>query len=125
MAPVTDPTRHDAPTSVGPDDVVRNDETGQFELRVDGHLARLVFRLVGRRLVLVHTEVPDEIGGRGLGGVLVQAALDAAKANGYTVVPRCPFAAAWLRRHPEAAAAVTIAWPRGSDDAADGASGSA
>ena len=118
---VTDPIRDDAPApSVSPADVVRNDETGQFELTVDGRLARLLFRLVGGRLVLVHTEVPEELSGHGLGGVLVQAALDDARAHDYTVVPRCPFAAAWLQHHPDVAATVKIAWPYGSEPTASG-----
>src|SRR3954447_11105282 len=92
-------------------DVVDNPAAGRFELNVDGHLAELVYRLNGKRLVLIHTGVPDELEGRGLGGQLVRAALEKAKAEGLTVVPRCPFAADWLRRHPEATAGADVEWP--------------
>ena len=81
--------------------VTDNTDASRFELTVDGHLAELAYRLDGDRLVLVHTGVPDELGGRGLGGVLVRAALDRAAAEDLTIVPRCPFARSWLEKHPD------------------------
>ena len=93
-------------------DVQITDNTGKsrFEAELDGHLAELIYRRVGHRLVLVHTGVPDQLGGHGLGGQLVQAALRKAAADGLTVVPLCPFARDWLERHPDEAATVTIDW---------------
>lgn len=90
------------------------DEAGhRFVLEIDGYEAELVYKLRGDRLVLIHTGVPDELGGRGLGGVLVQAAIDRAAAEGLTVIPECPFARSWLEKHPEQAARVTIVHPKG------------
>jgi predicted GNAT family acetyltransferase len=96
-----------------PDDVEDRPGEHRFVLEVEGRLAELVYRREARRLVLVHTGVPDELGGQGLGGVLVQHAVDVAAADGLTVRPECPYARAWLEKHPEAAAAVTIDWPEG------------
>ncbi len=77
----------------------------------DGHAeAELLYHVNGGRLVLVHTEVPDALAGRGLGGRLVTAALDRAEREGLTVVPWCPFARDWLQRHPDAASRVDIDW---------------
>ena len=91
---------------------VRDDQAGgRFVLEEDGHEAELVYRLDGDRLVLIHTGVPDELGGRGLGGVLVQAALDRAAAEGLTIVPECPFARSWLQKHQDAIGAVPVDWP--------------
>ncbi|UOR02543.1 N-acetyltransferase [Leucobacter allii] len=61
----------------------------------------------------VHTEVDPAFSGRGLGGTLVEAALTRSRELGRTIVPHCPFVAAWLRRHPGFVADVD--WP---DDAA-------
>lgn len=96
----------DAPTVV--DDVDRH----RFEVSVGGAVAELVYRREGDRLVLVHTGVPDELEGEGVGSALVRAAVDAARAQGLTIVPECPFARGWLERHPQAAASVAIDWPR-------------
>lgn len=83
----------------------------RFVLEIDGHVAELVYDRVLDRLQLVHTEVPDELEGRGIGGVLVRAAIEYAAREGLIVVPRCPFARRWLRRHPEVAELVQIDWP--------------
>jgi predicted GNAT family acetyltransferase len=55
--------------------------------------------------------VPEELGGRGIGGILVQAALARARRDQLTIVPTCPFARSWLEKHPDAAEGITIAWP--------------
>jgi predicted GNAT family acetyltransferase len=62
------------------------------------------------RLVLVHTEVPKQLGGRGLGGRLVQAGVERAAREGLTVAPWCPYARKWLRDHPDAIASVVVDW---------------
>ena len=88
--------------------VVDNEAASRFELAIDGHVAELVYRRHGDRLVLVHTGVPDELEGRGVGGMLVRAAIERAVEEGLTVVPHCPFARRWLERHPEVAGRATI-----------------
>ena len=90
--------------------VVDNDQARQFELAVDGALAFLTYRVVGPRLVLIHTEVPDALEGRGVGADLVRAAVARAEADALTLVPKCPFVRAWLERHPGEADRVTIDW---------------
>jgi uncharacterized protein len=84
----------------------------RFETTVAGHIAQLVYRRDGDRLVLAHTEVPDELGGRGIGGLLVGTAVEAAIAGDLTVVPECPFARSWLLKHAEIARRVRVEWPR-------------
>lgn len=73
----------------------------------------MVYRLNGKRLVLIHTGVPEALAGRGVGGVLVSAAVDRAAREGLTIVPLCPFARSWLERHPDAAARAVIDWGQG------------
>jgi hypothetical protein len=91
-----------------PQQVTDNQAGSRFELDTDGQRAVLLYRRNGNRLVLIHTEVPEELEGRGLGGTLVRAALDRAARDGLTLVPLCPFARGWLDRHPDAATQVTI-----------------
>lgn len=91
-------------------EVVDERENGRFVARVDGVVSELVYRKPGKRLVLVHTEVPEELAGRGIGGRLVQAATKRAASEGLTLVPLCPFARRWLEQHPDAASTVTIDW---------------
>jgi uncharacterized protein len=93
-------------------EVVDNPGESRLELRADGHVAELVYRRYGHRLVLVHTEVPPELEGRGIGGALVTAAIGLASRDGLTLVPLCPFARSWLERHPDAASQAVIDWNR-------------
>ena len=94
--------------------VDRTDEH-RFIFEEDGHVAELVYRVLDGApksvMVLVHTGVPDELGGRGIGGLLVTAAVDRAEAEGLAIRPDCPFARGWLSSHPDVASRVTIDWP--------------
>ena len=77
-------------------------ERKRFEVTVDGELAGfLVYRSRKGLLALIHTEVEDRFGGRGLGGQLARFALDQARAQGLAVLPFCPFVNEWMKRHPE------------------------
>lgn len=68
----------------------------------DGRVvAMAVYQLRAGRHIFVHTEVSNDYGGKGVGSALARFALDDVKAQGGTVVPLCPFIAAWIQRHPE------------------------
>lgn len=96
----------------------------RFLVQRDGALAELVYRTEPGRLVLVHTEVPHALEGRGIGGRLVRAAVERAVADHLIVVPWCPFARRWLSDHPDIAASVAVDWdtpaPDHTSDDADG-----
>ncbi|MEJ2885028.1 GNAT family N-acetyltransferase [Actinomycetospora aeridis] len=89
-------------------DIREDPDRRAFVLRVDGvEAGRVVHHRrrgggdVPPAIVLVHTEVDDAYGGRGLAGQLVRAVFEAARAEGVAVVPRCPYAQQWLGKHPE------------------------
>lgn len=85
-------------------DVRDNPAESRYELLVDGRLLGMIlYRSDGDVVTLYHTEVAPELEGRGLGGRLVKDALADIRARGLKLVPRCPFVAAYLRRHPEEA----------------------
>jgi uncharacterized protein len=83
------------------DAVRHNAAESRFELAVDGHVAAAFYRAAEGVLTFVHTEVPPEIGGRGVGTRLVRGALEQTRAMGFKAVPRCSFVAAVIARHPE------------------------
>jgi uncharacterized protein len=69
---------------------------------MDGTLAGVLrYRVEPGTIVLVHTDIHPAFEGHGLGGRLVGGALDDIRARGLHVVPHCPFAATYIRRHPE------------------------
>ena len=83
--------------------VVDNAASSRFELTVDGHTAFLAYERTHDTLTILHTEVPVEIRGRHLGDRLVEAALEAGRSAGLRRVIICPFARAYVQRHPSSA----------------------
>lgn len=81
--------------------VENNEMRRRFEIRMDSHLAKLNYRVSDGEIDLIHTEVPEELGGRGLGNKLVEAALAYARDNRLKVVPSCSFVSKYLARHPQ------------------------
>lgn len=83
-------------------DVTDHPDRSRLELAVDGQLAGwLDYRPAGASVIIAHTEVLEGHEGEGLGGELVRAAIDKIVADGKAVIPVCPFATAYIARHPE------------------------
>jgi uncharacterized protein len=82
-------------------DVVNNHSQHRYELNVDGHLAATYYKLSDGVITFVHTDVPPELGGKGVGSKLVKGALDQVRADGLKVIPQCPFVKAYIDKHPE------------------------
>jgi predicted GNAT family acetyltransferase len=90
-------------TNINPDDlkVENNEAAGQFEIRTPEGVAFLRYQMQDGKIVLVHTQVPKELEGRGIAGRLATAALTYTRDNGLKAVPLCPYVRGWLPRHPE------------------------
>jgi len=98
-------------TTPGDDvEVVDHRAEDRFVVRRNGAQAELVYHVHGNRLVLIHTEVPDELAGHGIGGHLVEAAVRRARSDHSTLVPWCPFARRWLQDHADAVVGLGIDW---------------
>ena len=91
--------------------VTDNAEQSRFELTVDGRRGELLYQRQDGQIVLLHVGVPKEIDHRGIGGMLVSAAVDEAEREQLRIVPLCPFARHWLRANPGEAGRVVIDWP--------------
>ena len=81
--------------------IINNEQRQQFQLEVEGELASLEYRLYEGMIMLMHTEVPAALGGRGIGSALAEYALNYARANHLPVKVYCPFVATYVKRHPE------------------------
>ena len=78
-----------------------NTERHRFELDADNHVAFSNYKRSDGLLTILHTEVPKELEGRGIGSALVRGLLYLARAQGLKVRAVCPFVQAYLDRHPE------------------------
>jgi len=89
----------ESPPPVG-GSVTDDQPSHRFKLSVNGETAFLVYDRTANTLTLIHTEVPAALRGHHLGDALVEAALQSARSAGLRVVAICPFAKAYIRRHP-------------------------
>ena len=105
-------------------DIENDSSHNRLVLERDGYTSELIYRISGDELVIVHTEVPEELEGHGIGGQLVHAALELARDMNLRVAPWCPFAGKWLREHPDAAIGLDIDWQRPKDGHSPGNSAS-
>ena len=76
---------------------------GEYRAAVAGSeaIGRLTDQRRGNTLVADDTQVPPEIGGRGVAARLVKALIADARAAGDKIVPQCSYVEAAFRRHPE------------------------
>ena len=80
-------------------DVVNNKAHHRFELTVEGHLAATYYKIEDGVITFIHTEVPPELGGKGIGSALVKGALDQVRGLGLKVIAECPFVKAYIDKH--------------------------
>ena len=83
------------------DTVSDNPAQHRYELAVDGHVAASYYEIADGVITFVHTEVPPELGGKGIGSKLIKGALDQVRAGGLKVIAQCPFVKAYIEKHPE------------------------
>lgn len=83
------------------DKVSNNPAHHRYELAVDGHIAATYYKIEGPVITFIHTEVPPELGGKGIGSKLVKGALDQVRASGLKAIAECPFVKAWIDKHPD------------------------
>ncbi len=78
-----------------------NEARERFELDVDGTIAFVTYRKSPGAITLVHTEVPPELGGRGIGSKLGRATLDAVRAQACKLSVECDFIRNYMTKHAE------------------------
>lgn len=80
-----------------------NPDQGRFEGRLDDRIVAFSEYELTRPSVIkfLHTEVDPEFEGQGIGSVLASTVLDQVRGRELRVVARCPFIAAYIRRHRE------------------------
>ncbi|WP_304165926.1 GNAT family N-acetyltransferase [Phenylobacterium aquaticum] len=84
-----------------PLNVINNKTTHRFEVQLGDETAFAEYRLEPDAIVFPHTVVPPAFGGKGVGGLLVQAGLAYARELNLLVKPTCPFFHAYIAKRPE------------------------
>lgn len=77
-----------------------DDAAGRFVLDTGGRQAFAIYRRQGNdTLVIDHVEADPALRGTGAAGRLMEQIVAVAGAEKRQIVPRCGYAASWLRRH--------------------------
>ncbi len=80
-----------------------SDHAGEYHAHIEGsdHIGRLIWTQRGNIRSADSTQVPPELGGKGIAGKLVEALMADATAQGFKVKPACSYVAKAFEKHPE------------------------
>lgn len=79
-----------------------DEERQTFEAKLGKYRAELQYRSNKEgKIFLSHTEVPEELRGKGVGSKLVAHVFEYIRENNMRMIPICPFVKSYLKRHPE------------------------
>jgi predicted GNAT family acetyltransferase len=81
--------------------IIDNIVKKQFEIQVDGYIAKIEYIKSQDKIFLTHTEVPRKLSGKGIGSNLVKLVLEEVEKRNLTLVPLCPFVAQYIKKNPE------------------------
>ena len=77
---------------------------GRYVARIagtDGE-AEIIFTIRGPALISAeHTNAPESMRGTGVAAALVEHMISDARANGFKIIPNCPYVHMQYKRHPE------------------------
>ena len=86
-----------------------NGHHGRYVIRQGNEEAELTYSITTPTLVIAdHTAVPDSFRGTGAGLALVTRLVADARAEGFKIMPLCPFVNAQRKKHPEWADAFSV-----------------
>ena len=82
---------------------------GRYVIRKNGEEAELTYSITSPALVIAdHTGVPDSFRGTGAGLAMLTQFVADARAEGFKIMPLCPFVNAQRKKHPEWADAFSV-----------------
>ncbi len=83
--------------------MIDNKDLHRFELVENGLTAFADYRMRDGKYLLPHVEADPALRGTGAAPRLMAAIVEHARTKKLTLVPRCGYALAWFKRHPDAA----------------------
>jgi uncharacterized protein len=90
-------------------EILKGGSKGRYVLTLDRAEAELTYSVTSPTLVIAdHTEVSEALRGTGAGLLLVERLVADARAEGFKIMPLCPFTNAMRRKHPEWADAFAV-----------------
>jgi uncharacterized protein len=82
-------------------EVQDNPARNRFETTIEGHTAMIEYKLRPGVITVLHTEVPEELEGRGIASTMTRFVLQFIATHKLQLVPLCPYMCSYLKKHPE------------------------
>jgi predicted GNAT family acetyltransferase len=82
--------------------MIDNEAQHRFEVQENDLTVFANYREHDGRFILTHVEADPALRGTGAAARLMEAIVSHARAHDLKLVPRCSYAVAWFRRHPDA-----------------------
>ena len=76
-----------------------NPDKSRFEYIVNGSIAFANYTREGSKLYIDYVEAPPELRGTGAAGHLMQSIMSFAQKEHLKVIPKCAYAAAWIKKN--------------------------
>lgn len=81
--------------------MINNKSEEQFELHVEGQVARITYEIEGKKIYLFSARVPVDLRGKGIGSKLVEESVDLIESMGLKIIPYCTFIQSWFLSHQD------------------------
>ncbi|UYQ91031.1 N-acetyltransferase [Chitinophaga horti] len=81
--------------------VVENEGARQFEMRINGKLAKVEYMMGGGRMFLTNVDVPAQLEGKGVDQALVERVFEIIADRKLKMVPLCAYVTTFMRQHPQ------------------------
>lgn len=78
-----------------------NKEKQQYEFHIEGFTPLIQYTRDKDQISLISTQVPSQLGGRGIASALIEEVLKDIEKQGLSLIPICPFIIAYIEKHPE------------------------
>lgn len=82
-------------------DLKDNKEKKRFEVEIESTTAFVEYEKNNEYISLTHTEVPEELGGKGIGSKMIGKVLSKLQKDGEKVKISCPFIQKYVDKHSE------------------------
>ncbi len=79
-------------------DIEHDKDHNRFTLNINGEFAKVDYKIKNNKMYLVHSEVPYNLRGKGIGKTLVEKTFEKLTEEGYTAVAVCSYVKAVAKR---------------------------
>lgn len=80
-------------------EITDNEFLRQFELQINGEMARIEYALQERKIFLTKFEMPEEMENKGYREKFIRAVFEEVKERGISLVPTSPEVAGFMRKN--------------------------